>query len=162
MVYYNLTKSTNCEIKMIKLALLTISLMLLSACGSDTGSASDGSQGAAKYNGRFEGTLGDKSYALDVNCYSMDKEGQSTFASSLKLISEGKNADGLYVRGDELIIGDKISLSVTLVDGDISYRNSSMPSWNKSADGVAGEGELSLENNVGLTRLPIKFEVTCR
>ena len=144
---------------MIKLILPAISLALLSAC--DTAPTSSGSQGTASHDGRFEGSLGEKSYTLDVSCYNMDKEGESTFASSLLHSSKGKTPDGLYVRGDELKIGDKISLSVTLVDGDISYRNGTMTNWKKTADGMAGEGELWIEDDPQLARLPLKFEVTC-
>ena len=147
---------------MKKLILPIISVALLSACGGDSAPTSEGGQKAASHVGRFDGTIGDKPYTLDVSCYSMDKEGQSTFASSLAQASKGKTPEGLYVRGDELKIGDKVSLSVTLVDGDNTYSNRTMTTWKKSTEGMSGEGELWIEDDPELARLPLIFEVTCR
>jgi hypothetical protein len=146
----------------IKITGLICAILLMAACGSDqhgAGSGNDLNQVAAEQRksepmGQFRATLGDKSYDLEVRCLNLEKE---FFAFS----SDSK--DGAAPRGKRVIVSGMQSLDslmLKIMDGGETWNARSISSWEKSASGAIGSGQMLRDSDS--SPLEMTFELTCK
>jgi hypothetical protein len=123
-------------------------------------------------NGNVKATMADKQYQSSVKC--VGQPGQKYFEFMSDMPESGIPAGGLKdINGDGLLISGwlynarlpdgtkELKFGLKIIENDVEFMSMDLKSWEKTANGVAGSGELKKQQD-DFASFPATFEVSCK